>query len=242
MSQDQDYGIDNQGAGFVTDDGDDLDSMLSAANQGAEDDDVDTSHYFTDSDVDSPAVGPVNATTVPEPGTVVAPEPEPMVSPEPLRAPARVSMRSEADDITEAGRVIRVLDTYRSLNSDTRSVVSQFIHNDNSHDPNDEALLVVRTLRADPMLAKCMRALGDSTTEKDRVKRVFYILRLPTDVLHSLGELVSMLSDSDLGNRNDQLAYAQSLENQVEGLDSKTIEYVKATQSVLDAAEVPQGN
>ena len=113
-------------------------------------------------------------------------------------------------------------------------MVIQFIDVENV---DDEAKVVVRALNADPMLGKTMEALRDSASERERVERVFYILRLSNDVLHSLGNLVTALTGKNFTDNADQLTYAKELEESINELDKQIIEYIVATQNVLKAAQ-----
>lgn len=149
---------------------------------------------------------------------------------------AKVSIRKESEYIEEATRIIAALDTYRAIDSESRSIVAQFIYNDNEVDPDDESTLVVKALRADPMLEKTMVALQDSATEKDRVLRVFYILELPQDVLYSLGDLVGTFTNKEIPQNLEKIPFSKLVEEGVEGLDDKIISYVTATRNVLEAA------
>jgi len=148
----------------------------------------------------------------------------------------KVAIKSEAEEIRETRKVIKILDTYRNLQSDARNIVSQFLDND---DMDDESTLVVKVLRADPMFAKTMAALKDSASQDDRVERVFYILRLNTEVLHNLGKLVGTLTDEEeeIPGIGDSIEYSKNVEEAINGIDKKIIGYVSATQSVLAAAE-----
>lgn len=148
----------------------------------------------------------------------------------------KVAIKSEAEEIRETRKIIKILDTYRNLQSDARNIVSQFLDND---DMDDESTLVVKVLRADPMFAKTMAALKDSASQDNRVERVFYILRLNTEVLHNLGKLVGTLTDEEeeIPGIGDSIEYSKNVEEAINGIDKKIIGYVSATQSVLAAAE-----
>lgn len=152
-------------------------------------------------------------------------------------APKKVFMRTDAEDIRETKRIVNVLDTFRALDSEKKNVVSQFIMKDND-DLDDESVLIVRTLHANPMLFKTMKALGESAGEKDRVERVFYILQLDDDVLYSLGELVSSLLEQEILHKNNRIKYSKDLEEKINTLDDKVVDYVSATQDVLSAAKI----
>lgn len=146
----------------------------------------------------------------------------------------RVTIKSEAEEVGEISKIIKVLDTYRKLNSDIKNVVAQFV---DCEDMNDESTLVVKVLRADPMLSQTMAALRDSASQNDRVERVFYILRLGEKLLYNLGSLVETLQEENIKNKEDKIEYSKNVEEAINNLDKKIIDYVSATQSVLSAAE-----
>lgn len=146
-----------------------------------------------------------------------------------------IVVKTEAEEIKDATKVINILDTYRDLPPESRSAVSQFVDND---DYTDEPSLVVKVLRADPILSQTMTALKDSAAETDRVERVFYILKLDTNLLYNLGSLVSTLVESEVEGRNDKIEYSKNIEATINTLDKKIIDYVAATKEVLAAAEV----
>lgn len=166
-------------------------------------------------------------------------QPEPQYVPEPPRTytPKRPNIRSTAEFIGEASKIIRVLDVYRSLSDDVKQVAAQFIYNDNDVDPGDEATLVVRVIDADDMLSKTMKNLQKSASQNERVQRAFYILRLPDDELRSLGDLVFTLTEIESPDFGDRIRFSQQVEESVNQLDKKIIEYVAATESVLQAGK-----
>lgn len=163
-----------------------------------------------------------------------APPQEPAARYEQAPSIRRVTIKSEAEEIGEISKIIKVLDTYRELNSDIKNVVAQFV---DCEDMNDESTLVVKVLRADPMLSQTMAALRDSASQNDRVERVFYILRLGEKLLYNLGSLVETLQEENIKNKEDKIEYSKNVEEAINNLDKKIIDYVSATQSVLSAAE-----
>lgn len=258
MTDNDDFGIENEGSGFAIDDGNSLDELLTVANMGADTDgEEDTAHFFddnttytSDSQVTDTTTTTVMSTSVETVNTTNEPvahnqttydnsEPN-MVSEKPHttshESPVerKLTMKTETHFINETQRIINVLDTYRGLSQTVRSMVIQFIDVENV---DDEAKVVVRALNADPMLGKTMEALRDSASERERVERVFYILRLSNDVLHSLGNLVTALTGKNFTDNADQLTYAKELEESINGLDKQIIEYIVATQNVLKAAQ-----
>ena len=117
-----------------------------------------------------------------------------------------------------------------------KNIVAQFVYNDNDVDITDEAQIVVKVLNADEMLAKTMTNLKETASQKDRVERVFYILRLEQNELKTLGSLVSTLTENNINSASDNIGFARELEAAIEKLDPKIIQYVAATESVLKAA------
>lgn len=203
----------------------------------------DEDNYFTE-ETKEPFVAPEIEEYREPPVVYVEPEPvfvptpadiRPTVKPIEESKQRRMNIRTDKEDIAEAKKIINILDTYRKLQSETKNVVSQFICEDED-DLQDESILVVRTLRAEPMLYNTMTALRESASETDRVERVFYVLRLENDVLYDLGELVGTLIESEIENRENKIEYSKKLEEAINGLDRKIIDYVSATQSVLAAA------
>ena len=254
MTDNDDFGIENEGSGFAIDDGNSLDELLTVANMGADTDgEEDTAHFFDDNTAYTSDSQVADTTTTTVMSTVnTANEPvahtqttydnsEPNTVSEKSHTTShessverKLTMKTETHFINETQRIINVLDTYRGLNQTVRSMVIQFIDVENV---DDEAKVVVRALNADPMLGKTMEALRDSASERERVERVFYILRLSNDVLRSLGNLVTALTGKNFTDNADQLTYAKELEESINGLDKQIIEYIVATQNVLKAAQ-----
>lgn len=156
--------------------------------------------------------------------------------PENSFTPHRPIIRKEAEMIEETKKIIRVLDVYREFSDDVKNIVAQFVYNDNDVDITNEAQLVVKVLNADEMLAKTMTNLKETASQKDRVERVFYILRLEQNELKTLGSLVSTLTENNISSASDNIGFARELEAAIEKLDPKIIQYVVATESVLKAA------
>lgn len=147
----------------------------------------------------------------------------------------KFNITTEEEDIKAVRKTIRILDAYRALNS--KAIVAQLIYNENDVDPNDEAALVVKVLRSDPMLGRMMTALRESASEKDRVERVFYILNTEHDVLKYLGGFLETVADVTFENTHDHISFAKEIEKTINDLDSKIVQYVADAQSVLAAAE-----
>jgi hypothetical protein len=147
----------------------------------------------------------------------------------------RISIPSETDEIVLAGKVIRILDAYRKLNTEVRSVASQFITS-GSEVIEDEATLVVKVINADPMLSVTMKSLREAKA-LDPVERVFYVISLEDDVLHSLGGLVSVFNGTALDQSQNRISYARALVREIEQLEARAVNYVESTESILAAAD-----
>lgn len=186
----------------------------------------------------------------PEPEPYVEPEPEP--EPEPVVAPqrkrtevepppapskskARVRVPTEAEQVAETARMIRILDTYRRLNPEEKMVAIQFVTNGDM-DQAEDATVVVKVLNADPMLTPTMRALREAY-EAEPVERAFYAMSLETRLLHNLGGLVGVFSGEEYDEKQTNLAYSRSVVAAIARLSDREINFVKATESVLAAAE-----
>lgn len=148
----------------------------------------------------------------------------------------RPIIRKESDLIEEASKIIRVLDVYRGFSADVKGVVTQFVYNDNEVDIDDEATLVVKVIGADSMLGRTMSNFRESASQKDRVERVFFILRLPEDELESLGSLTTTLTGVEFENVKDRIGFSKDVEAAIDTLDSKIVQYVQATEILLNSA------
>ena len=149
----------------------------------------------------------------------------------------RPIIRKESEMVSDVSQVIKVLDVYRGLSAEVKNVVVQFVYSDNSADPSDEATLVVKVINADEMLGKTMTNLRESAEQTDRVERAFYILRLKDKELSSLGALVSTLTGEELNGHSDRIGFSKQIEASVDTLDSKIVQFVTATELVLNAAK-----
>jgi hypothetical protein len=181
--------------------------------------------------------------STPTPKEVVSPV---SIAPTPTPTPSIVSSKSskihiptESDQIALAGKIIRIIDAYRKLSQDVRSVATQFLTPDNEV-LEDEAKIVVAVLNVDPMLTLTMRSLCEAKAQ-DPVERVFYIMGLDDHILHRLGNLVSVFSGTTLNESDTKLNYARLLVRDVEQLESAAINYVESTESILAAAEEENG-
>lgn len=182
------------------------------------------------------------------PAPVQAPVPEPEPAPTRVKhsfsdAPAaarppvaarRTYATNEADEVEMAGKIIRILDAYRKLSSDVQTIASQFITN-GSEVIEDEATLVVKVINVDQVLAVTMKALREAKA-LDPVERVFFVISLEDDVLHSLGGLVAVFTSGALDGSLDKIAYARNLVREIEKLDARAVNYIESTESILSAA------
>lgn len=150
------------------------------------------------------------------------------------KASTRIHIPTEADEIALAGKMIRIVDAYRKLNEDVKTVASQFITS-GAEIVEDEATLVVKVLNVDPMLPITMRSFREAKA-LDPVERVFYIISLEDDVLHSLGRLVSVFIENTLDESDTKINYARKLVREIDQLENRAVNYVESTESILAAA------
>jgi hypothetical protein len=148
-------------------------------------------------------------------------------------ASRHINIPTEADEIATAGKVIRIIDAYRQLTPEVRSVASQFITG-GSEVIEDEATLVVKVINADPMLSVTMRSLREAKAH-EAVERVFYVISLEDDVLHNLGGLVSLFNGTTLDESANKISYARALVREIEKLEPRAVNYVESTESILAA-------
>ena len=149
-----------------------------------------------------------------------------------------IHFKRESDQIADADRVIRVLDAYRALTASEKSVAAQFVLNSTDVDTSNEPEIVVKVINSDAMLGITMQNIREMASEKDRVERVFMVLRLPDDQLDSLGEIVQSVSDSKFETtlRSDRIGFAKDVEAAIDSLENDIVSYISATEGVLAAA------
>lgn len=149
-----------------------------------------------------------------------------------------IHFKRESDQIADADRVIRVLDAYRALTAIEKSVAAQFVLNSTDVDTSNEPEIVVKVINSDAMLGITMKNIREMASEKDRVERVFMVLRLPDDQLDSLGEIVQSVSDSKFETtlRSDRIGFAKEVEAAIDSLENDIVSYISATEGVLAAA------
>lgn len=149
-----------------------------------------------------------------------------------------IHFKRESDQIADADRVIRVLDAYRALTAIEKSVAAQFVLNSTDVDTSNEPEIVVKVINSDAMLSITMKNIREMASEKDRVERVFMVLRLPDDQLDSLGEIIQSVSDSKFETtlRSDRIGFAKEVEAAIDSLENDIVSYISATEGVLAAA------
>lgn len=150
-----------------------------------------------------------------------------------------IHFKRESDQIADADRVIRVLDAYRALTAIEKSVAAQFVLNSTDVDTSNEPEIVVKVINSDAMLGITMKNIREMASEKDRVERVFMVLRLPDDQLDSLGEIIQSVSDSKFETtlRSDRIGFAKEVEAAIDSLENDIVSYISATEGVLAASD-----
>lgn len=167
-----------------------------------------------------------------EPEPTPEPEPAPAVAP-PVEEQRRVHIPSAKDELAKVSQVVRILNAYRDLNGEEQSAVSQFVTNGDIIE--DEPAFIVAVLNADPMLARAMSALKEAK-DLEAVDRAFYVIELAENLIYYLGNLVAVFTEEELDRKQSRSLYTKSLVRSVEKLDAKSMNYVQATASVLEAA------
>lgn len=161
----------------------------------------------------------------------VDPVPTPQVN-ETYETP-RVSVPKNAS-VEQVAQIIRILDAYRQLNSEEKTVASQFITVGETLDNEEE--FVVSVLNVDPMLTKTMKALKEAK-DRDPVDRAFFVVDLERNLLKNLGNLVSVFTGDEISNDQSHNQYSRQVVKNIEQLDNKDMSFVSATETVLTAAE-----
>lgn len=191
----------------------------------------------------APQETPTSFVPVPEEAFTPIPEPIPSFeSPAVNSAPvpqetarqSKIHIPSLAEDLARVRQVIRVVDAYRALSQEERVVATQFVAA-GGEIPEDESTFVQLVMNVDPMLAKTMNALREAKTLDD-VERSFYIIELEDTVLYSLGSLVEVFMENPLDGTQGKRHFARSLVRAIDALDSKSMGFVAATDSVLAAS------
>lgn len=162
----------------------------------------------------------------------VAPStPTPVTVPEPR--PARIQMRSEADELSIVSKAIRILEVYRPLTDEVKAVASQLITN--GEELLNEAQFVVKVLNVDPDLNNTMRAFVEAKS-LDPVERAFYVIGLDQHSMHNLGALIDAFSGNTTDKSLSNIFYAKSIVHEIDKLDSRAVSFVEATEAILSAA------
>lgn len=148
----------------------------------------------------------------------------------------RINIPSESDQIQDVQRIVEILDVYRSLKpGEMKDQVYSLITMDNEP-PESEAQVVVKALRAQPLLFETIRALREAKNT-DPVERVFYVLELPEDVFYNLGIMAIVFTDQDpINEQQTKTNYARQLVQIIESLEGHVMSVVENTESVLRAA------
>ena len=146
----------------------------------------------------------------------------------------RINLPSEREEIAHVNKVINILNVYRKLSN--KNAVAQLVYNQAEVDETDEASLVVKVLRAEPIQSETMTVLREAALQKDRVERVFYILRLERHLLEYLGVFLTTIVGAEFSNTQDQISFAKEIEQVIESLESGIVQIVAEAQSVLSAA------
>lgn len=146
----------------------------------------------------------------------------------------RINLPSEREEIAHVNKVINILNVYRKLSN--KNAVAQLVYNQAEVDETDEAALVVKVLRAEPIQSETMTVLREAALQKDRVERVFYILRLERHLLEYLGAFLTTIVGAEFTNTQDQISFSKEIEQVIESLESGIVQIVAEAQSVLSAA------
>lgn len=147
----------------------------------------------------------------------------------------RINLPSEREEIAHVNKVINILNVYRKLSN--KNAVAQLVYNQAEVDETDEATLVVKVLRAEPIQSETMTVLREAALQKDRVERVFYILRLEPHLLEYLGVFLTTIVGAEFTNTRDQISFAKEIEQVIESLENGIVQIVADAQSVLSAAQ-----
>lgn len=165
----------------------------------------------------------------------VVPAP-PENDPEPVQVPSRDKvMPQEQDEIAHTARVIRVLDSWRDLSEDEQDVAINLISNTGVENENEA---VVSILHVKPMLGRSIKALTEAK-DLDAVERAFYIMRLDRSLAKNLAALVMVFDNegSESVSSLDSIDLARVLVDKIETLSSHNMNYINATQSLINASE-----
>lgn len=154
---------------------------------------------------------------------------------EPQKSRPKIHIPSIEDQIIQARRILNISDTYRKLSPEERSIAGQFISG--GDEIEEEFTFIVRAINADPMLARTMIAATEAKSLTP-VERAFYVIDLDNDLLESLGSLLVVFTEDEFPPLRERTKYARVLVKIIDELDQKAMSYIKATVSVLKAAEL----
>lgn len=235
------FALDNEGSGFAVDDDEDFDAMFSASVSAAEDTGEDVSSFLSPAEKKSAPSKKPEKEEVHEEKSEPAPQPPtPVVEEHKKKAndwtSRKIHIPSLEDQITQVRTILNVHQAYTQLGPQEKAVVAQLVSHD---DLSDEYDFVVGVLNADPMLARTVLTFLRAKA-MEPVDRAFFVIDLESELLSRMGKLVEVfLNDSEnLPNMSDRTQYVHFLVNVIDRLDPKTVSYVRAAGSVLEAAEL----
>lgn len=141
--------------------------------------------------------------------------------------------------LDETSKIIAILDTYRSLTTEEKLVSAQLITNSDVdlQDKQIEAKLIIATLGLKNILEKTIKTLLEAK-KLDPVERAFYVIDLDDEVLYPLGSLVSAFFDKEIEPAKTRINYSRELVSLIEELTNETIDFIKATEKILDSAKL----
>lgn len=241
------YGAVSSGEGDFGGGGDDLSDMLSAADAAADVAETQASNEdLTEADLlrvssstaeqttaeqqEEPAVDEAEVERA-EPVAADSHETQEQLSSTEASAPAKRRFPSINDNKDYIARVVKVLDTYRALNDDSKEITSVLLSAESEHE------LVYAALNADDLLLETLTALSESKTQEP-VERAFYLLSLEKKVLTSVGELTMGFVDDDNSLEGlSSLDYAKQLVFAIESLDREVVTCIGDAKAVIAAGK-----
>lgn len=247
------YGAVSSGEGDFGGGSDDLSDMLSAADAAADVAETQASNEdLTEADLlrvsssaseqmaaeqqeetpatEEPAVDEAEAERA-EPVAADSHETQEQLSSTEASAPAKRRFPSINDNKDYIARVVKVLDTYRALNDDSKEITSVLLSAESEHE------LIYAALNADDLLLETLTALSESKT-LEPVERAFYLLSLEKKVLTSVGELTMGFVDDDNSLEGlSSLDYAKQLVFAIESLDREVVTCIGDAKAVIAAGK-----
>ena len=230
----------------------DLDALLNEATAGeqidAEDDKISNS-IFGRKQAKAPAPTAKPAQPAPQQPQPVAqapaaqPETKPVAAPEPVvvAQPTPVEVRptpaptNDRISLDLAKRFINVLDTYRSMDDETKFVIAQFATPDKDSAATEAKVVAgaLNTNHADYI--NSMRLLKESKAAS-AVDRVFFLLKLSDHELTLLEDLVCLFAEKEITSEAS-LDRVKELVLLLENLDMQFIELSERISKVLTASQ-----